>query len=206
MKKKNWALVCAILLMIICIFVIGYYCIKNAVPNESHSYSEDIDIQGNLYRVSDIETELVGLIEELEGKLVNLELSLAKYRFLSDGTGDVTFTFRFEGPGNHYSRFWERIMSQKLEGILALNVSLEEAKITFVNYSYGQIQGQTETPGLVAGKDLDIHSYIKDLMKDKGYLAAASKEPHCIEILLDHDNVSAITYSMDEKNILYTFP
>lgn len=142
MRKKIWLPFCAIVAIFACAFIIWNLFIDNFVPYEMRSYSVDIGIKGDVYMVSDIETELRQIIENLEDKTDNIELSNAKYRLNSDETGTVCFSFNFDGPGTAYSRFWERLTSQNLVGVLELWVSIPDAAIYRVNYNYGQINGK----------------------------------------------------------------
>lgn len=205
MKKRIWIPLCIIGTLFACTFVIWQLFNEDFAPHYTHSYSVDIGVQNNVYRISDIESELRNIIGELEDKTENLELFSTDYRLDSDGTGTVCFSYYFDGPSTTYSRLWERLTSQNLSGFLELVVSLPDATIYHVNYNYGHNKGISEITDPLEKTDTDILNYYKSLIKDTGYLASVAEDPNFIKIELKHDNISAMSYSMDEKKILYTF-
>ena len=147
MKKTAFVRLCVAGLGIAFALGVSYLAIVNTVPHYTHSYDVAIGIQGDLHQIAEIETEFNGIIASLEDRVENPRLYDAQYHLQPDGAGTVILAYRFDGPGTAYSRAWERMTSQQLSGLLELCISLSDASVTHVTYSYGRIDGLDEAPG-----------------------------------------------------------
>lgn len=205
MKKRIWRPICIAGALFACTLVMWLLLIENFAPHISHSYDVDIGVEGDVYLLPDVETELREIVGKLEKKTENVELIGVKYQLYADGTGKACFSYRFDTPKTAYSRLLEPLTSQNSVGILELWISLPDTAVYHVNYNYGNIKGISEAPKPLEKADADILYDYKNLMIDTEYLASVGEQPNFIEIERKPHNISAKAYSMDGEKVLYTF-
>lgn len=206
-NKKVMSLSLAGLVLILCVLAIWCFVVTGKTdPHNSHSEDVDVDVQGDVYQISDIEEELTEIIEKFElGKIENVTINNVEYIFESDETGYAHFSFSFNNIEKDYSYFWNKITLQDLKGLAELWISLPDAKVYHITYNYGVMDGDADSEPLEEIKKIKINEFYLNLIKDDKYLESINNEPNVIRIKLTKDKIEATSNSVDGNKILHKF-
>lgn len=208
MKKRKIMIASLVgIVIIVSAFMVLYFVVTGkTTPHNSHSQDVDIKINGNIYQIPEIESEICEIINEVETrKIKTIKLNNVEYSFNSDETGNVYFSFYIDNSDEGYSYFWKKIFSQDLEGLAELWVSIPDAKVYRIAYNYGVMEGKVDNEDLSERNDINIWDYYQTLIKDSKYLESVNNDPNVIKIRLRHDKIEATSYSIDGSRILYNF-
>jgi len=197
--------------VVICVLAYWFIFDDDGAPYSRKQYDIDTKIQGNLYRVPDVEPEMREIAQNY-GE--DMELVGVEYRIDSGGAGTVFFHYAFDRPGPLCARFWKFfMMSDNMTGFLVVKVSLSDAAAYEVDYEYGH--GKRVSDGLPSYRsdivkntdpNMDVMEYYNNLIQDPAYLKSVEGKPHRVEIILKHDKIHAYACSEDGRETFYRFP
>lgn len=161
-------------------------CTDDWMPYENTEYGINYEVEGDIFLISEIESELLELVSEYDD---NVKLTFVQYQFESETSGTVEFQFfrDYETNGKYYSV------------LITLFANIDDSIIYKVNYEEGiskRVNGYRNPIIRNNENAYDIYSlYLSDIALEE--ISGLSYS----DVLFYDDNVVVCHYDKNNKLI-----
>lgn len=156
------------------------------MPYENHTESVNIELNGDVFIISDIEDQLYEVISRYEN---NMKFLFAEYKLFENGEGEAFFGFSKSNYDTGQGIAIHLIADVKTNSIVSINYTM----------GYGRRIPSLGSRSL-GKKDVDIHKTYTELIENNEYRTAAEGKNVCTEITLRNDEIIIISYKYPVEN------